>query len=118
MKKFLLLSALAVCGLTASASSFSDVFSLTYDGEPVADGQTIAYKYYYDEYAEFGGLFPPNYIAKITVKATNSTESEKDLFYRLKRTAPSLAEYPSQGSEIGTFQLCYRMPAANNSNCG
>ncbi|MDE5840209.1 MAG: hypothetical protein K2H49_04745, partial [Muribaculaceae bacterium] len=36
----------------------------------------------------------------------------------LKRTAPSLAEYPSQGSEIGTFQLCYSIPATNNSNCG
>ncbi|MDE6648618.1 MAG: hypothetical protein K2K45_01670 [Muribaculaceae bacterium] len=118
MKKLLLLSALAVCGMTASANSFSDVFSLTCDGEPVADGQTITTKYYYDIYAELGGILPPEYEAKVDVTATNTTNSEKGLFYRLTRIQPTLEEFPSQGSEIGTFKLCYSIPATNNNNCG
>ncbi len=107
MKKFLLLTALAVCGATASAASFADVFSLSYDDGTIEDGQTVVIKDYYDGNADFGGLFPPEYISKILVKATNITDLTKTIDFNLTRIKPTLDEFPSQNSELGNFKLCY-----------
>lgn len=111
MKKLLLSAALAATFASAYADDFSKIFALTYEGEAVSDGQTITVKNYYDgfvmENPEFAGMFPPAYEVVATVRATNITEEPQEFGFTLTRIKPTLDEFPSSGSAIGRFGLCY-----------
>lgn len=106
MKKLLLSAALMASFASGYAVTFPEIFALSYEGEAIADGQTITMKYYYDSYAEFEG-FGPRFVAEATVRATNISEEPQEFGFTLSRIKPSLEEFPSTGSALGSFSLCY-----------
>lgn len=120
MKKILLLAALAASATMAKADVFSDIFQLTYNDEKIENGQTITVNTYIDLNYEIKNIAPdlyePDLQAQAKIKAENVTEEPWHLSFTLSRTAPGLDEYPSEGSEIGFFQLCYH-DTNGNSNC-
>lgn len=123
MKKLLLMAALAASFSTAYADGFSDIFKLTYNGETIQNGQTVVVANYYDpvlidnpEIAELIPGYESTYESKATIVATNISDEPWEFEFTLTRTAPTLAEFPSTGSEIGHYQLCFNY-SDGSGNC-
>lgn len=120
MKKFLLLAAIATTASVAKADAFSDIFLVTYNGEKIENGQTITVNTYIDlnyEIKEIApDLYEPDMQAQAKIKAENISEEPWHLTFTMTRTAPGLDEFPSSGSELGFFQLCYEF-SNGNANC-
>lgn len=114
MKKLLLLAAMAASMSVANAEDFGSYFALSLDGEAISNGQTVTVAGYYDpvvkgnpEIGEMPGYQATSYEAQAKIVATNIYDEAMDIAFTLKRTEPSLDAYPTQGSAIGSFQLCY-----------
>lgn len=108
MKKLLLLAALAASFTSAYADAFSDVFTLTYNDQPVANGETIVVDNYlntwYDpEYPDD----PTNWLAAATIKATNKSTSATELSYLLTVESPTEDEFFNKKNKYGKFQVCH-----------
>lgn len=109
MKKLLLLSALAATFASAYATDFTDVFALTYDGKPIANGETVTVKEYVDWYAEYKDMdfYEPDLEAEVKILATNITDIPRLVSCEVTRIKPTVEEFPSVGSVIGNYTLCY-----------
>lgn len=109
MKKILLLAALAASCAPAFADEFSDIFTLTYEGETITDGQTITVKDYYDpiirDYPELNGVMDPDYESAADIHANNISDEPKELQFSLNVITPTAAEF--NAGEYGFYQLCY-----------
>lgn len=110
MKKILLLAAIAASFSSVSAADFSDYFKLTYEGETVAPGQTITCGVYYDEfimfYPELAGSWPSEYKSKALIFATNVSDADRRLEFRIQYVKPSAQEIGSYPN-IGFGQVCF-----------
>lgn len=122
MKKFLLMAALSATMATASAEDFGTYFALTYEGEALTNGQTLTVDGYYDpilqSYPELSGTGyeSSSFYAQATIVAANVYDESMDISFSLMRIQPSLDVYPSIGSVIGNFQLCFEFANAPG-NC-
>ncbi|MDE6379947.1 MAG: hypothetical protein K2L11_05700 [Muribaculaceae bacterium] len=116
MKKLLLLAALAASFSPAFADGFSENFKLTYEGEPIAPGQTITVNNYYDpiimEYPELAGDdWNWKYESKAEIYATNISEEPKQLLFRARIIDPA-----ELGDGMGNLLLCYNYESGGG-NC-
>lgn len=109
MKKLLLLAALTASFATANAKGLGDCFKLSYEGEPIADGQTVVVSNYYDdlliEYPELAGAMTGNLKCVAEIFATNVTEEPVMIEFSLNVIIPTEEEFA--GGEYGNYQLCY-----------
>lgn len=124
MKKLLLLAAMAASMSVANAEDFGTYFALSLDGEAISNGQTVTVAGYYDPILkgnpEIKDIMPDyqssSFDAQAKITATNVYDEAMDIAFTLKRTEPGLDVYPTQGSVIGSFQLCFEYDNAPG-NC-
>lgn len=113
MKKLLLLAAVAATFASASAETFSDVFTLTYNDQTIADGQTITVDEFVDQNADmkddpvYGPYYEPDLKAVAQLKATNKSGSAQSIHYVLSVVSPSSDVFWANGSGYGNATLCY-----------
>ncbi len=113
MKKLLLCAAIAAASMSANAASFSDYFNVTYEGQPVSDGQTITINTYWDpivkDYPELGDDpdWDYTYQSEAKIIVNNKSNETHDFVAVLARTEPAISgEFPSIGSPLGWGQIC------------
>ena len=109
MKKLLLLSVLALGGLTASAQSFSDYYKVTFNGQEVKNGETIAS----EETVETEW-----YECDFEVTLKGSGVSSAELWARGEYTGqPSYMMSMNDPVAWGSPSICYSIPATGENNC-
>lgn len=98
MKKTLLFSLLALGTLSAGAADFTDLFEVTYDGRPLANGSTIY----------MPGPFEDRVETEITVRPITLPEVETSrMFASLASTGNPTAEQIMDDLSWGIPSLCY-----------
>lgn len=115
MKKLLLIAAMAATISSVQAEDFGTYFALSLEGEAISNGQTVTVAGYYDPILKgnpeikdiMPDYQPSSFEAQAKIIATNVYDEAMDIAFTLKRTEPGLDVYPTQGSAIGSFQLCY-----------
>lgn len=117
MKKLLLLAALAASFSSAYADAFSDVFTLSYNDQPVANGETIVIDNYLNEWydPEYPDD-PANWAALAQIKATNKSDSSTELSFILTVESPTEDAFFDKKNKYGTLQVCYT-PESGTGNC-
>lgn len=117
MKKLLLLAALAASFTSAYADAFSDVFTLSYNDQPVANGETIVVDNYLNEwYDPQYPDDPANWAALAQIKATNKSDSSTELSFILTVESPTEDAFFDKKNKYGTLQVCYT-PESGTGNC-
>lgn len=117
MKKLLLLAALAASFTSAYADAFSDVFTLSYNDQPVANGETIVIDNYLNEwYDPQYPDDPANWAALAQIKATNKSDSSTELSFILTVESPTEDAFFDKKNKYGTLQVCYT-PEIGTGNC-
>lgn len=100
MKKLLLISALALCGVaSASAQNFSDIYTVKYKGQKVENGATIVVTP-----AEVVGD-ACDYAAEIFVE--NVREDASQMYGMLLYEDPTFNQATAEPEKYGMLSLCY-----------
>lgn len=108
MKKLLLLSAMAIGLASANAATFSDLYNVTYEGQPVQNGQYI----YVDHFDKVSGWFD----ADVTFTLKGSHSSAELTWYADYTGDPSYAMQSADPEAWGIPSVCYSAGSAGE-NC-
>lgn len=106
MKKLVLLSALAAGIMTAGAANISDLYTVTYEGTPVANGATIEA----DHWDGNMGLYPCDIDFKLKSAATN-------VKFNVLGEYTGLPSYDQQVADVkawGEPSICWAAGSAGN----
>lgn len=116
MKKSLLLSAIALSALTAGAQDFTDFATVTFNGQPVENNQTIICKDG-DDYTEAGlGFF-----YKAEIKVENTDGLARPVYAAFLYVNPTKAQVEADRALWGSPSICYYggapLGGCANQNC-
>lgn len=114
MKKFLLLSALALGMATAQADDFSNYFKVSMDGKEIENGSTV---YVSGDYLDFDTAheFGVYYAGHIHV--TNVQPEFRPVYAELAYVNPTKSVMSSNPDFWGTMQLCFQGGHDNPGSC-
>lgn len=130
MKKYLLLSALAVSALAAQAE-YGNYFYCTYNGEKIENGATVVCNHYIvTEYEDWDNIDPetgmglviPTITYDLNLKMVNPTEEDQYCIGGMYYSKPTAAEFPTAVASYTSVAFCSAencfMPSEALNNCG